>query len=499
MGTSSLRKHARHVRAPASLALLRRVEDTLVHRTLSRHLETFLERAQERSGVPRFVEREMRRYLACGIAAHGFVRVHCGGCGLDRLVPFSCKGRGFCPSCGGRRMAEASAHLVDRVMPEVPVRQWVLSLPFALRFAVARDHALLTSVTGVVMRAILGFQRRQARRILGVGGRCGAVTAIQRFGSALNLNVHFHAIVLDGVHAKGPDGALTFHVLPGPTAFEIEALTDVIARRVGRLLLREGRSAEGASEESGSEEASALEAFQAASVQQVAAFGRRAGRPLRRLVLPAVGSSRDHEGRGVGGFDLDVGPAIGARDRARLERLCRYALRPPLATERLQELDDGRLKYVLRHPWRDGTSAVILEPMDLLARLAALVPPPRRHSLRYHGTLAPAAKWRRLIVPVAPGSREGADCAGLRGGEAPSPAPRRPPAGTHLSWAELLHRVFAKDALECPRCKGRMTIVAIVTEPKAIAAILECLGLPARPPPLAPPREREQRELELDA
>ena len=313
--------------------------------------------------------------------------------------------------------------------------------------------------------------------------------------------MHFHAIVLDGVHVEGPVGALTFHVLPGPTAFEVAALTELIARRVGRLLEREGRTPAGGSEEGSSEEASALESCQAASVRQVVAFGRRAGRPLRRLVLPVVGGSRDHEGRGVGGFDLDVGPAIGARDRARLERLCRYALRPPLATERLQELEDGRLKYLLRHPWRDGTSAVILEPMDLLARLAALVPPPRRHALRYHGTLAPAAKWRRLIVPADPGSREGAHCGGAgRGGDAPSSrTPRRPPAGTHLSWAELLQRVFAKDALECPRCKGRMTMVATVTEPKAIVAMLECLGLPARPPPVDPPREREQGELELQA
>ena len=81
-------------------------------------------------------------------------------------------------------MSEAAAHLVDRVIPAVPVRQWVLSLPFALRFTLARDHALLTAVIGVTMRAILGLQRERARRILGVTGRCGAVTVVQRFGGA---------------------------------------------------------------------------------------------------------------------------------------------------------------------------------------------------------------------------------------------------------------------------------------------------------------------------
>ena len=70
--------------------------------------------------VPRFVERELRSFLECGILARGFLRVHCDACGLDRVVSYSCKSRGFCPSCCGRRMADTAAHLVDRVFPEVP-------------------------------------------------------------------------------------------------------------------------------------------------------------------------------------------------------------------------------------------------------------------------------------------------------------------------------------------------------------------------------------------
>ncbi|MCZ6464651.1 MAG: transposase zinc-binding domain-containing protein, partial [Proteobacteria bacterium] len=96
-----------------------------MHTVVREQLEAFLERARERDRpVPRFVEREFRAYLECGILAHGFLRLHCGECGQGRLVPFSCKRRGFCPSCGGRRMADTAAHLVDCVLPEVPVRQW---------------------------------------------------------------------------------------------------------------------------------------------------------------------------------------------------------------------------------------------------------------------------------------------------------------------------------------------------------------------------------------
>ncbi len=117
-------------------AYARRVpEDTILYGVVSDQLTTFFAHA-ESSGrtVPAFVERELTRYLECGILAYGFVRVRCAACRYDRVVAFSCKGRGFCPSCGGRRMADTAAFLVDRVLPVVPVRQWVLSLPIALRY-----------------------------------------------------------------------------------------------------------------------------------------------------------------------------------------------------------------------------------------------------------------------------------------------------------------------------------------------------------------------------
>ena len=116
------------------------------------HFETFRAQAaslRDGEGLPRFVEQEFRDFLRCGCLAGGFARLRCTGCGLDRLVPFSCKGRGFCPSCGGRRMAERAAHLVDHVFPSVPVRQWVLSVPPRLRYVLAWNHDLCRDVVGV--------------------------------------------------------------------------------------------------------------------------------------------------------------------------------------------------------------------------------------------------------------------------------------------------------------------------------------------------------------
>ena len=124
--------------------------------------------------------------------------------------------------------------------------------------------------------------------------------------------------------------------------------------------------------------------------------------------------------------------------------------------------------------------------MDFPARLAALVPAPRRHVLRYHGTLAPNAKWRRMIVPKAPAAKTRP---GHEDAVEPMPTPSRT---SKLSWADLMMRVFESDVLACVRCNGRLKIVATVTSPTAVTAILECLGLPARPPPLAAAREQKQ-------
>ena len=173
-------------------------EDTVLYGVVAGSLESFLAQAErvDRS-VPRFVEREFRAFLDCGILAHGFLRVHCDACGHDRLVPFSCKGRGFCPSCGGRRMADTAAHLVDRVLPQVPVRQWVLTLPFELRFRLAYDSRLTGEILSLFVRVVFTSLRRRARRQFGaIDPKCGSVTFVQRFGDALNLNPHVECLTL---------------------------------------------------------------------------------------------------------------------------------------------------------------------------------------------------------------------------------------------------------------------------------------------------------------
>jgi hypothetical protein len=223
----------------------RQPEQTVLYRTIAAHLPTFLARTGGEDGTggwPAFVRREFEGYLKCGILAHGFLRVRCERCGDTTVVAFSCRGRGFCPSCGGRRMSELAAHLVERVLPRVPIRQWVFTVPVPVRYQLAFDAGLTRAVLRVFLRTVFGWQRRRAARRGLVGARSGRVTAIQRFGGSANLNVHFHALLFHGVYTRvTPAARPGFHRLPPPTDADIAMLLTRLHRRVRRLVIGRGR------------------------------------------------------------------------------------------------------------------------------------------------------------------------------------------------------------------------------------------------------------------
>jgi len=385
------------------------------------HFETFRAHAaslRDGEGLPRFVEQEFRDFLHCGWLAGGFARFRCGDCGLDRLVPFSCKTRALCPSCGGRRMAERAAHLLDHVIPDVPVRQWVLSLPYRLRYQLAWDHELCRAVVGVFVRSVLGFLRARARLDGVTDGRGGAVAVIQRFGGALNLNLHTHVLGLDGVFARDGAGALTFHPARRLTALDVEEVLATVEPRIKRLLDRRGLGEgadEGAASDAWAEDAPVLAGLAAASVQGTVALGPHRGARLRRLGDPSEeGETPADDGchARANGFDLHAGLVVPAGQRDRLERVCRYALRPPVTEERLHMTDEGQVRLQFRQPWRDGTTDVVFDPIEFLGRLAVLVPRPRINLILYHGVLGPRAAWRAEVVRCQT-SGEGGD-AGLK-------------------------------------------------------------------------------------
>src|SRR5207244_8340258 len=178
------------------------------------------------------------KFLRCGVLAHGFARVRCGGCAFERLVPFSCKGRAICPSCGGRRMAERAAHLVDQVLPaDVPVRQSMRSVPPRLRYRLAYDHRLCRTVLHVFVHARRSSYHRQARRQGLPSGETGMVerATLRRGGERSPPLSHAHTLVLDGVFVRESDSALRFHPASPPTDDDVRRVVARVRRRLERL------------------------------------------------------------------------------------------------------------------------------------------------------------------------------------------------------------------------------------------------------------------------
>src|SRR2546429_8803948 len=216
---------------------------TVLYTVIAEHLETFLASLAddpEASGFPTYVQREFYDYVRCGILAHGFLRLGCDTCHHELLVPFSGKRRGFCPSCAGRRMAQTAAHLVEQVIPWVPTRQWVVSVPIPLRYWMAASQDLTAKVHTIIRTTIGQYYVNQAvtRGLPRANVQPGSVTFMQRFGSALNLNLHFHVIFLEGVYLDRTDQGLKPRFLKGepPSDADITAVVQKISRRVIRTL-----------------------------------------------------------------------------------------------------------------------------------------------------------------------------------------------------------------------------------------------------------------------
>jgi len=463
---------------------------------VSENLESWLawREAAERP-VPGYVEEELRGYLECGILCFGFARARCTGCGQGFVVAFSCKARGVCPSCNGRHMAQTAAHLADHVIPPVPVRQWVISVPKRLRGFLADRPTAVAALTRIFLDEI------ERTLIMASGGtaaadtpsasrpRLGGISFLHRFGSALNHHVHLHACVTDGVFVPPADDAPgdappTFLPARPVTAADLAALTERVRRRVIRWFRLAGL----------------LDSTAAADM----------------LAWENSGFSIDASVR-ITLIDRDVPSYFRS-----LEHLLRYCARPPFALERLSVIRgaDGRItkvRYVLpRHKaasWvgpgrtrkstRPGANGVVeLTPFEFLDRLADLVPPPRKHRHRYHGVFAPNHKLRKAVTALAIGNigklRDAAAAGHAVGGQ---PArgdttgdccdlrdkPRSHDT-SRIAWAKLMARVGEEFPLECPNCGGDIRLIAFITEPGPIRKILTHLGEPLEPPPVSPAR-----------
>ena len=173
------------------------------------------------------------------------------------------------------------------------------------------------------------------------------------------------------------------------------------------------------------------------------------------------------------GFSLHAGIAAEAEQRQKLERLCRYIARPAVAIERLSRTAQGTIRYALKTPYRDGTTHVIFEPLDFLARLASLVPSPRVNLTRYHGVFAPNHCLRARIVPAQLG----------RTNRPTQKEARAAPRHVAMSWAQRLKRVFDIDIETCEYCGGALKIIV-----RAAPSISRKLSTSSFSAPRAPAR-----------
>ena len=421
----------------------RHPEKTLWYRTVQAYFETWLalSKAQFDESPPTHVVQAFRRYLECGILAFGFARARCKNCGHDFLVAFSCKGRGICPSCNTRRMVETAAHLVDHVFPPLPVRQWVLSVPKRLRYFLQRNAALQGAVLRIFLRAVEHCLRKHSPGC-GANASLGAVAFIQRFGSSLNEHVHFHCCIIEGLFdsTTNTDGTVAFHPSSGLDDAAFRQVQAITRRRILRLFVRRG------------------------------------------LIDKADGdemAAQKHDG----GFSLDASIRIEADDRPGLERLLRYCARPPFSLQNLHQLDEGHLVYHNPKPHPGTPSDLVMTPLLMIGKIAALIPPPKWHLHRYFGVLAPNSHLRAAVTAKAPEAVIAATSPQVLDSE---DQPHR--SLSHYLWSQLLARIYEVLPLICPICHAQMRIIAFITDASTIQKILGHIGEPTQPPTTSPAR-----------
>lgn len=405
-------------------------------------------------------------------------------------------------------MSATAANLVDYVMPKVGLRQWVLTVPFAWRSRLGFDGPLLGAVVRKFADAVLAFYRRRLAEEVGVARQSGAVLVVQRTSSELRLNPHVHAVFLDGVFHEDAQGEVVFHALPRLETSDVARVLEDATKRITGYLRRRGLLSDELGEDGGAlaapegEESAGL-----AELARTAASGITppAGPSFKRGALPALAHARDfarHLSVGRAGFTLHAATRVGAMDERGREALLKYILRPPIAQERITQGPEGLVRIALKKSFSDGTYAIDLDPLSLLTRLCASVPPPRFHTTRYAGVLASASKLRSRIIPNVDAMPSGAES----NIEDQGPE-RRARRCRYRRWAELMMRTFELDVLCCPRCSGRLRLVALMTEPKEIRRYLRALGespdgperSAARGPPYWRSRALRRRAGDVDA
>ena len=473
----------------------RNFSESLLYQTISQNMDSFFRASESKpdcKSLPKFVKREFKKFLTCGNPEFGLTRVKCNDnvCKSSVWVPTSCKTRGFCPSCGSRRMNVAAINLSEKVLPWVPIRQWVISVPFPLRFWMASDYQLMKLVNRSIIRVIEQYIKAKALKQGISNCHTGAVSFIQRWGGSLNLNPHFHIIFLNGVfQTYDSDDKEPVFIKASPMQ-ETETLDIVkdICREVTEILISRGyleciddEISEVVQEKMENRD-TILNFCKSASIYSRIALGPRAGSKVRKIgVTEFYNTEATGENTGdccakYGGFSLHANTWFQPDQREELKSLIRYVARSSVSLARLSETEEGNIKYELKSPWNDGTTAVLFSKLEFLEKLASLVPYPHKNLIVYFGCLAPNHKIRSAIVP----STEEENKEKVEGN---AEKKNDECNSRYISWRDLLKKTWEIDLFVCQKCGGATSVIAFVTDPVELRKIMDHAGLLPIPPP----------------
>jgi len=382
--------------------------------------------------------------------------------------------------------------LVEDVLPLIPYRQFVLSFPITLRYWLHSNRQLYCKVHSIVIAEIHRYYTGKARRAGIKDPTPGSISFTQRWGSALNLNPHLHVLCADGVYTR-VNGRATFRSLEHITDDEVAVLVEAVANKVMRhlqkigYLSKEGDVVVSPLADELFRDYDALSLATSSSIAGKIAFGPNAGKYVTRIgsgfgygeEIPLIKGKRCAS---VNGFSLHANTAINTLQRDRLSQLIEYIARGPLSNERLHIRDDGKVVLQLKSKWVDGTSHLLFAPGEFIEKLAALIPPPKSHLVRWTGVLAPNSPYRKEIT-LKPEMKKGFDFV-AEGDDGGSGKKR---GRKNYTWSKMLARVFKIDVLKCC-CGGELRPVCAVTDSDSIRRYLKYLSIDYDPPPRGPPR-----------
>ncbi len=313
---------------------------------------------------------------------------------------------------------------------EVPVRQWVLSLPKRLRYYLYHDP----KITSKVLKIFLDEISKQLKQHIDIPPdskiKLGGVSFIHRFGALLNVHLHFHCVVIEGLFIADTKDQLRYQPVHDITDKDIHEVQERVRLRV-------------------------LKAFK------------------RWKLIKDYEADNMKSWQGGVGFSVDGSVKLHKNDSKGLERLLRYCARPVFASERLQQLSNNLLIYKPDKQWKNSNGqsyaqhSITISPVEFIEKIATLVPPPRIHRHRYFGVLAPNSSYREQVTSHASQSLDDGvititDSLKDISTESDDTSSIKKGTSSHYLWAILIARIYAVFPLICPDCGGQMKIIAFI-------------------------------------